>query len=105
MISTLIKRGFRSNSIANKKMDLKSFFSLWSFHKKFNKFLVENFTPEKKEEKKTKGKKSISEVNSFHAHVSVNFKAFFCPETFDRPKVKRYAIDLFTLYLMLTIYK
>ena len=51
MINTLIKRGFRSNSIANKKMDLKSFFSLWSFHKKFNKFLVENFTSEKKEKK------------------------------------------------------
>ena len=52
MISTLIKRGFRSNSIANKKMDLKSFFSLWSFQKKFNKFLVENFTSEKKEKKR-----------------------------------------------------
>ena len=93
MISTLIKRGFRSNSIANKKMDLKSFFSLWSFQKTFNK------------RKKTKGKKLINEVNSFHAHVFVNFKAFFCPETFDRPIVKRYTIDLFTLYLMLTIYK
>lgn len=64
MINTLIKRGFRSNSIANKKMDLKSFFSLSSFHKKFNKFLVENFTSEKKEKKTRKVKNRL--VKSTH---------------------------------------